>query len=74
MPVKRNTFITNGFLWYTERILAKKFDGVGIHSSSLPVWDKLASVPQAIIYGTHSSWWDVMIAAFIAKRSGLLKE
>lgn len=71
MPIKRNTLITNGFLWYTERILSKKFDGVGILSSSLPVWDKLSSVPQAIIYGTHSSWWDVMIAAFIAKRSGL---
>jgi hypothetical protein len=71
MSVKRNTLITNGFLWYTERILSKKFDGVGIHSSSLPVWDRLSSVPQAIIYGTHSSWWDVMIAAFIAKHSGL---
>jgi hypothetical protein len=71
MPIKRNTFITNGFLWYTERILSKKFDGVGIHSDSLQAWQKLSSIPKAIIYGTHSSWWDVMIAAFIAKRSGL---
>ncbi len=71
MVPKHNTFISNGFLWYTERLLKKTFDGVGISVASLTTWKELMTAPKAIIYGTHSSWWDVMMAAFISKRTGL---
>lgn len=71
MPIRRNTLIANGFLRSAERSFDRKFDGVGLLNASVSTLEELQTIPKAIIYGTHSSWWDVMIAAFIARRTGL---
>lgn len=71
MPTRRNRYIADGFLRYAERAFTKKFDGVGLLRESNDTFRELQSVPRTIIYGTHSSWWDVMIAALLSHRTGL---
>ena len=66
-----NPLIVKPFFAYAESLLKRRFDGVGIAQGSLPAFEKLCASQHALIYSTHSSWWDVMIGILIAKRTGL---
>jgi hypothetical protein len=67
----RKQWVVAPFFWYAERLLAKRFDGVGLLKSSFASLDELSRADKAIIYSTHSSWWDVMIGVLVAKRTRL---
>jgi hypothetical protein len=69
--LQRKKFVANGFYRYSERLLAKKFDGVALMTGSINALESLKQQTHAIIYTTHASWWDVIADAYVAKLTGL---
>jgi len=71
MKIKRSPRIASFFFWYTKRLLNKRFEGVALSLDSVAAFEAMCRTPQAIVYSTHSSWWDVMLGFYIAGATGL---
>lgn len=58
-------FYLGWFRWYIKGFLAKNFHSICTVKETLP-----ASAPEQplVIFGNHSSWWDPLVAMFIADR------
>jgi 1-acyl-sn-glycerol-3-phosphate acyltransferase len=57
----------SGFHWFIPRYLRKHFHSVAIHQQGLRPAE-LTPQDSLVIYANHASWWDPLLALYLAKR------